>query len=85
MCIHLCSTLHVPKDDPTYDSSAIAHFYDKMLHIREHLKTEPGKRLAEKRHQLVGTHYCYIGALLITFRKMVVFLSAVDEEYDVRL
>ena len=44
----------MPKDDPAYDSSAIAHFYDKLLHIREHLKTEPGKRLAEKRHQLVG-------------------------------
>ena len=45
----------MPKDDPAYDSSAIAHFYDKLLHIPEHLKTEPGKRLAEKRHQLVGT------------------------------
>ncbi|KAI0711975.1 hypothetical protein C8T65DRAFT_574795 [Cerioporus squamosus] len=61
-------SLHVPKDDPSYNSSAIAHFYDKLLHIKEHLKTEPGKKLAEKRHQL-----------------MVDFLSAVDEEYDVRL
>ncbi|RDX57461.1 hypothetical protein OH76DRAFT_1395280 [Lentinus brumalis] len=61
-------TLHVPRDDPSYDSSAVAHFYDKLLHIREHLKTEPGKKLAEKRHQL-----------------MLDFLSAVDEEYDVRL
>ncbi|TBU55335.1 hypothetical protein BD310DRAFT_857013, partial [Dichomitus squalens] len=46
-------TLHVPRDDPAYDASAIAHFYDKLLHIRERLKTEPGKRLAEKRHQLM--------------------------------
>ncbi|RPD61196.1 hypothetical protein L226DRAFT_508012 [Lentinus tigrinus ALCF2SS1-7] len=61
-------SLHVPKDDPAYDSSAFAHFHDKLLHIREHLKTEFGKKLAEKRHQL-----------------MVDFLSAVDEEYDVRL
>ncbi|TFK84253.1 hypothetical protein K466DRAFT_553814 [Polyporus arcularius HHB13444] len=61
-------TLHVPRDDPSYDSSAVAHFYDKLLHIREHLKTEPGRKLAEKRHQL-----------------MVDFLSAIDEEYDVRI
>ncbi|KAI0710139.1 hypothetical protein C8Q76DRAFT_741265 [Earliella scabrosa] len=46
-------TLHVPKGDPNYDASAIAHFYDKLLHIRERLKTEPGKKLAERRHQLM--------------------------------
>ena len=51
------STLHVPKGDPNYDASAIAHFYDKLLHIRERLKTEPGKKLAERRHQLVRPLY----------------------------
>ena len=47
------SALHAPQDDPVYESTAVAHFYDKLLHIRERLKTEPGKKLAEKRHQLV--------------------------------
>ena len=47
------SILHTPKDDPAYPTSAIAHFNDKLLHIRERLKTEPGKKLAEKRHQFV--------------------------------
>lgn len=37
-----------------HESSAIQHFYDKLLHIKERLKTEPGKKLAEKRHKLVG-------------------------------
>nr|VWO95907.1 F-actin-capping protein subunit beta [Ganoderma boninense] len=45
--------LHVPKSDPAYDATAIGHFYDKLLHIRERLKTEPGKKLADKRHQLM--------------------------------
>ena len=47
------SALHAPKDDPGHDSTAVAHFYDKLLHIKERLKTEPAKKLAEKRHQLV--------------------------------
>ena len=50
----LYSSLHTPKNDPAYVTSATAHFYDKLLHIRERLKTEPGKKLAEKRHQFVS-------------------------------
>ncbi|KAH9945332.1 uncharacterized protein BXZ73DRAFT_86835 [Epithele typhae] len=45
--------LHAPQDDPVHDQTAVAHFYDKLLHIREKLKTEPGKKMAEKRHQLM--------------------------------
>jgi len=45
--------LHAPADDPVHDDTAIQHFHDKLLHIRERLKTEPGKRLAEKRHRLM--------------------------------
>ncbi|KAH9902886.1 hypothetical protein C8Q73DRAFT_672129 [Cubamyces lactineus] len=45
--------LHTPEGDPAHESSAIQHFYDKLLHIKDHLKTEPGKKLAGKRHQLM--------------------------------
>ncbi|KAI9000623.1 hypothetical protein BD414DRAFT_430174 [Trametes punicea] len=45
--------LHAPKENPASDSSAIQHFHDKLLHIKDHLKTEPGKKLAEKRHILM--------------------------------
>ncbi|KAI0635769.1 hypothetical protein C8Q77DRAFT_1170039 [Trametes polyzona] len=45
--------LHTPKDDPAHETSAIQHFYDKLLHIKDRLKTEPGKELAEKRHNLM--------------------------------
>ncbi|GBE88324.1 Uncharacterized protein SCP_1301390 [Sparassis crispa] len=45
--------LHIPHDDSAYSSCAIEHFHEKLLHIRERLKTEPGKELAEKRHQLM--------------------------------
>ncbi|KAI0703452.1 hypothetical protein BC835DRAFT_1318984 [Cytidiella melzeri] len=45
--------LHAPEGDPTRPNSAIEHFYDKLLHIREQLKTEPGKQMAKKRHQLM--------------------------------
>lgn len=48
------SALHTPEEDPKHSESAIQHFHDKLLHIRERLKTEPGKLLAEKRHRLVS-------------------------------
>ncbi|CDO74900.1 hypothetical protein BN946_scf184988.g7 [Trametes cinnabarina] len=47
------SALHAPEGDPAHESSAIQHFHDKLLHIKDRLKTEPGKRLAEKRHKLM--------------------------------
>ncbi|CCM03097.1 uncharacterized protein FIBRA_05217 [Fibroporia radiculosa] len=45
--------LHTPVDDPAHASSAVQHFHDKLLHIRERLKTKQGKQLAEKRHKLM--------------------------------
>ncbi|KAI0833302.1 hypothetical protein BC628DRAFT_1485415 [Trametes gibbosa] len=45
--------LHTPHNDPMHGSSAIQHFHDKLLHIKERLKTEPGKHLADKRHKLM--------------------------------
>jgi len=45
--------LHIPTSDPTYKNSAIEHFHDKLLHIRERLKTEPGRKMGEKRHKLM--------------------------------
>ncbi|KAJ2990526.1 hypothetical protein NUW54_g8442 [Trametes sanguinea] len=47
------SALHTPEGDPAHESSAIQHFHDKLLHIKDRLKTEPGKRLADKRHKLM--------------------------------
>jgi uncharacterized protein len=33
--------------------TAVQHFYDKLLHIQERLKTEPGKQMGTKRHQFM--------------------------------
>ncbi|TFK36634.1 hypothetical protein BDQ12DRAFT_633441 [Crucibulum laeve] len=43
--------LHTPPDDPDLEHTAIQHFHDKLIHIRDRLKTEPGKKLGDKRHQ----------------------------------
>ncbi|KAJ7077140.1 hypothetical protein B0H15DRAFT_941141 [Mycena belliarum] len=47
--------LHVPgpSDDPAVKNSAIQHFHDKLILIRDRLKTEPGKVLGEKRHRVL--------------------------------
>ncbi|KAJ6576724.1 hypothetical protein DFH09DRAFT_1361602 [Mycena vulgaris] len=45
--------LHVPADDPRVKDSAIQHFYDKLVLIRDRLKTEQGKVLGEKRHRVL--------------------------------
>ncbi|KAJ7350739.1 hypothetical protein DFH08DRAFT_695095 [Mycena albidolilacea] len=42
--------LHVPSDDPRLKDSAIQHFHDKLVLIKDRLKTAPGKALGEKRH-----------------------------------
>jgi len=42
--------LHAP---PGRDDTAIQHFYDKLLHIQDRLKTEPGKVLGTQRHQFM--------------------------------
>ncbi|KAF8728299.1 hypothetical protein AX14_006828 [Amanita brunnescens Koide BX004] len=45
--------LHAPPEDPALPSSAIQHFHDKLLHIKDRLKTNPGKAMGEKRHKLL--------------------------------
>ncbi|EPQ52621.1 hypothetical protein GLOTRDRAFT_95501 [Gloeophyllum trabeum ATCC 11539] len=45
--------LHIPVGAPGFEESAIQHFHDKLLHIRERLKTEPGRQLGQNRHQLM--------------------------------
>ncbi|KAG6902854.1 hypothetical protein C0995_010739 [Termitomyces sp. Mi166 len=45
--------LYVPSGDPKQPQSAIQHFHDKLILIRDRLKTEYGKCLATKRHQLL--------------------------------
>ncbi|KAE9402917.1 hypothetical protein BT96DRAFT_815833 [Gymnopus androsaceus JB14] len=45
--------LHTPPDDAAVARTAIQHFTDKLIHIRDRLKTDLGKQLAVKRHQLV--------------------------------
>ncbi|KIJ66954.1 hypothetical protein HYDPIDRAFT_85179 [Hydnomerulius pinastri MD-312] len=42
--------LHAP---PGRDDTAVQHFYDKLLHIQDRLKTEPGKTMGTRRHQLM--------------------------------
>lgn len=40
-------------EDPSKKTSTIAHFYEKLLKISEHMNTETGKKLAMKRHTLM--------------------------------
>ncbi|KAG6840582.1 hypothetical protein C0991_005722 [Blastosporella zonata] len=44
--------LYAPANDPKQPQCAIQHVHDKLIHIQDRLKTEYGKRLAAKRHQL---------------------------------
>ncbi|PAV16245.1 metal dependent phosphohydrolase [Pyrrhoderma noxium] len=43
--------LYVPSQDPAFEQSAVGHFHDKLLKIKERLKTEMGKKLGEERHK----------------------------------
>ncbi|KAF5340912.1 hypothetical protein D9758_012186 [Tetrapyrgos nigripes] len=45
--------LHVPNDDPALEVSAMQHFEDKLVHIKDRLKTKPGKTLGERKHQVL--------------------------------
>ena len=47
--------LHTPEDDARYEESSIAHFHDKLLRIKDRIKTVEGRRLSEERHEFVGT------------------------------
>ncbi|KXN86053.1 hypothetical protein AN958_10529 [Leucoagaricus sp. SymC.cos] len=45
--------LHTPTDDTASPNTAIAHFYDKLVHIHSQLKTTPGRSLGQKRHNVL--------------------------------
>jgi HD superfamily phosphodiesterase len=78
------SALHVPDGDADQPESAIQHFHDKLLHIRERMKTAPGKQMAEKRHQLVRTAYSSLSSPADAddgVSQLVDFLAAIDDEY----
>ena len=82
----LCSSpLHVPAGDPLQARSAVQHFYDKLLHIKDHLKTEPGKRMGQKRHELVSVPVpiqLVQSLMRLCILQMLQFLRAVEEEYE---
>jgi hypothetical protein len=48
------SPLYIPPGQPQLREPAIQHFHDKLVLIRDRLKTAPGKVLGEKRHNVVG-------------------------------
>lgn len=45
--------LHTPPGDPQLDSSSIQHFHDKLVHIKDRLKTASGRAMGERRHQVL--------------------------------
>ncbi|EUC57644.1 metal-dependent phosphohydrolase, putative [Rhizoctonia solani AG-3 Rhs1AP] len=45
--------LHTPPDDSQVSESAVQHFHDKLLHIKDRLKTPQGRELGAQRHQLM--------------------------------
>ena len=68
----LCdSPLHTPDDDPSHARSAIQHFYDKLLDIKDRLKTEPGKRMGQKRHDLASVTAYSAGVMLTPVSHLV--------------
>ena len=77
--------LHVPVDDTLHGSTAVAHFYDKLLKIKERLKTDVGRKLGEERHNLVSqsspNDRLWIRSLM--HEQMLTFLDAVDKEQNI--
>ncbi|KAJ7652035.1 hypothetical protein DFH06DRAFT_1206619 [Mycena polygramma] len=45
--------LHIPTGVFHEDESAIQHFHDKLVLIKDRLKTSPGKALGDKRHRVL--------------------------------
>lgn len=79
------SPLHTPTTDAKYDQSAIAHFHDKLLRLRDRLKTDAGKELGQRRHKLVSSVVVYLLSQIITtylLLQMVQFLEEISAEYD---
>ena len=77
------SALHAPAGDPAQAHSAIQHFYDRLLHICDGLKTTHGKLLGAGRHQMVRLIITKLSDFIDIFQ-LLDFLDAVADEYDVR-
>ncbi|CAE6468941.1 unnamed protein product [Rhizoctonia solani] len=45
--------LHSSPADPLFSQSSVQHFHDKLLHIKNRLKTPQGRKLGAQRHQLM--------------------------------
>ena len=58
--------LHTPEDDARYEESSIAHFHDKLLRIKDRIKTVEGRRLSEERHEFVGTIHSHPSVKVLT-------------------
>ncbi|THH01398.1 hypothetical protein EW145_g6918 [Phellinidium pouzarii] len=58
--ISISRPLHASNDDSHSGETAVAHFHDKLLKIKDRLKTESGKKLGEERHSLMLN---FLGAL----------------------
>lgn len=83
--------LYVPADENEGDpnASAIGHFHDKLLLIRERLKTDAGRDMGEKRHKLVSECDPIYqiprwtrGEHSVHGEQMLDFLRGIDDEYD---
>lgn len=48
--------LHIPADNMACKDTAVHHFHDKLLKIKDRLKTETGRRWAEQRHHFVSVN-----------------------------
>ncbi|CEL55938.1 hypothetical protein RSOLAG1IB_01951 [Rhizoctonia solani AG-1 IB] len=45
--------LHAPPGDSEVSETSVQHFHDKLLHIKDRLKTPQGRELGAQRHQLM--------------------------------
>lgn len=66
------SPLHIPPSDPQCAESAIGHFYEKLVHIQDRLKTNPGRKIGAKRHQVVSTFALQL-VLSLTINRLWIF------------
>ena len=74
--------LHTPTDDADLAHTAIQHFHDKLLNVRDRLKTESGKKMGDRRHQVVSTSSTMTMKTTSFQLQICEFLASIDEEYE---